>query len=48
MGQWIQEGERTIFETVISIKEPNYNVEIPYDNQNLDGLNYLAGSVWMK
>lgn len=43
MGQWIQEGERTIFETVISIKEPNYRVEIPYDSQNLDGLNYLAG-----
>lgn len=42
MGQWIQEGERTIFETVISIKEPNYQVIIPYDNQNLDGLNYLA------
>ncbi len=43
MGQWIQEGERTIFETVISIKEPNYKVVIPHDNQNLDGLNYLEG-----
>lgn len=43
MGQWIQEGERTIFETVISINEPNYKVVIPHDNQNLDGLNYLEG-----
>ncbi len=43
MGQWIQEGERTIFETVISIEEPNEKVEIPNDSENLDGLNYLAG-----
>lgn len=41
MGQWIQEGERTIFETVISVKEPNHKVEIPHDDDNLDGLNYL-------
>jgi glucose-6-phosphate isomerase len=43
MGQWIQEGERTIFETVISILEPNHRVEIPFDDQDLDGLNFLAG-----
>lgn len=43
MGQWIQEGERTIFETVISIKEPQQKVEIPHDDENLDGLNYLEG-----
>lgn len=43
MGQWIQEGERTIFETVISINEPNYCVEVPTDSANLDGLNFLAG-----
>lgn len=43
MGQWIQEGERTIFETVLSIKEPNEQVRIPHDNGNLDGLNFLAG-----
>lgn len=41
MGQWIQEGERTIFETVISIEKPNNKVEIPHDEDNLDGLNYL-------
>ncbi|MFA6701228.1 MAG: glucose-6-phosphate isomerase [Dysgonamonadaceae bacterium] len=43
MGQWIQEGERTIFETVISVKEPNEKVEIPHDDDNLDGLNFLEG-----
>ena len=43
MGQWIQEGERTIFETVISINEPNEKVKIPHDNRNLDGLNFLEG-----
>lgn len=43
MGQWIQEGERSIFETVISIKEANETLHIPSDEANLDGLNYLAG-----
>ncbi len=43
MGQWIQEGERTIFETVISIKSANEKVLIPGDEGNLDGLNYLQG-----
>jgi glucose-6-phosphate isomerase len=43
MGQWIQEGERTIFETVISIKEPNEKILVPHDDINLDGLNYLEG-----
>jgi len=43
MGQWIQEGERTIFETVISIKESNYTTVFPHSEANLDGLNFLAG-----
>src|SRR5574344_760893 len=43
MGQWIQEGERTIFETVISIEEPNRKLLFPHDEENLDGLNFLAG-----
>ena len=43
MGQWIQDGERTIFETVISIEEPNHKVLFPTDEENLDGLNFLAG-----
>lgn len=43
MGQWIQDGERTIFETVISIEKPNRNLLFPSDEENLDGLNFLAG-----
>ena len=43
MGQWIQEGERTIFETVISIEQPNKTMLFPEDEENLDGLNFLAG-----
>jgi glucose-6-phosphate isomerase len=43
MGQWIQEGERTIFETVLSINETNYTKIFPSTEDNLDGLNFLAG-----
>lgn len=43
MGQWIQEGERTIFETVISIESSNHTLLFPSDEENLDGLNFLAG-----
>ncbi|MDR1557216.1 MAG: glucose-6-phosphate isomerase [Tannerellaceae bacterium] len=43
MGQWIQEGERSVFETVISVEKPDRNVLIPADEANLDGLNFLAG-----
>ena len=43
MGQWIQEGERTIYETVISVEKTNHKLEVPSDAQNLDGLNFLAG-----
>ena len=43
MGQWIQDGERTIFETVLSVEESEYVVKIPSDNEDLDGLNYIAG-----
>ena len=43
MGQWIQEGERTIFETVISVETPNRTLLFPHDEENLDGLNFLAG-----
>jgi len=43
MGQWIQEGERTIFETVITVTDQRHSVIIPEDADNLDGLNYLAG-----
>ena len=43
MGQWIQEGERSIFETVISVETPAHKVIVPTDEADLDGLNYLAG-----
>ena len=43
MGQWIQEGERTIFETVISVETPEHKLLFPNDEENLDGLNFLAG-----
>ncbi|MDR0658342.1 MAG: glucose-6-phosphate isomerase [Mediterranea sp.] len=43
MGQWIQEGERTIFETVISVGKTNRTLSVPSDEANLDGLNFLAG-----
>ena len=43
MGQWIQEGERSIFETVLSIEKPRHNMAIPKDKDDLDQLNYLAG-----
>ena len=43
MGQYIQDGRRTLFETVIRIKEPNSDIKINSDDDNLDGLNYLAG-----
>jgi glucose-6-phosphate isomerase len=43
MGQYIQEGERTLFETVLSVREPEGGVTIEADKDNLDGLNFLAG-----
>lgn len=43
MGQYIQEGRRNLFETVLSIQNPNSDITINGDDDNLDGLNYLAG-----
>jgi len=43
MGQWIQEGERTIFETVLSVAQSRFIVEVSEDKTDMDGLNYLAG-----
>ncbi len=43
MGQWIQDGERSIFETVISVEKPNHTMTVPADEADLDGLNFLAG-----
>lgn len=43
MGQYIQEGERRLFETVISVGKSGNEVRIPTDPENLDGLNFLSG-----
>ena len=43
MGQRIQQGERSIFETVISVETPNEKLLFPHDDENLDGLNFLEG-----
>ena len=43
MGQYIQEGRRDLFETVITIKTPQNDIVINPDDDNLDGLNYLSG-----
>jgi glucose-6-phosphate isomerase len=41
LGQYIQEGERHLFETVLSVEKVDSNLPIPFDNNDLDGLNYL-------
>ena len=43
MGQWIQDGERTVFETVISVEEQCHKLLFPHDDENLDGFNFLEG-----
>lgn len=43
MGQYIQEGIRNLFETTLSVENPNYTLAIPSDKSNLDNLNYLSG-----
>lgn len=43
MGQWIQEGERSVWETVISVEQPERELLFPHDEENLDGLNFLEG-----
>ena len=43
MGQYIQEGSRILFETVVSVSNPRHELTIPVDPENLDGLNFLSG-----
>ncbi|MEE1357837.1 MAG: glucose-6-phosphate isomerase [Clostridia bacterium] len=43
LGQYIQEGQRQLFETVIDIKDAGTKLDIPYDEANVDGLNFLVG-----
>ena len=43
LGQYIQEGQRNLFETVINVKDPGARFVIPEDKANVDGLNFIAG-----
>lgn len=43
LGQYVQEGRRDLFETVIKVEKPRYDIEIEKEETDLDGLNYLAG-----
>ena len=43
MGQYIQDGQRVLFETLIDVETPETDIIIPFDEANLDGLNYIAG-----
>ncbi len=43
MGQWMQEAERTVFETFIQVDRPHHDVIIPQDKDDIDGFNYVAG-----
>ena len=43
MGQYIQEGNRNLFETVLCVQNPKFDITVAEDKENLDGLNYLTG-----
>ena len=43
MGQFIQDGARCMFETVLNVEKPKRDLEVPFDEANVDGLNFLAG-----
>ena len=43
MGQYIQDGMRIIFETVLGVENPKYDISLKEDAENIDGLNFLAG-----
>jgi glucose-6-phosphate isomerase len=43
LGQYIQDGERHLFETVLNVEKPRREIAVPSDKRNLDGLNYLVG-----
>ena len=43
LGQFIQDGTPLLFETILNVKNPRFDIKIPHDNQDLDGLNYLEG-----
>lgn len=46
MGQWIQDGQRFIFETVLNIEDENSSLKVISDKEDLDGLEFLAGKTY--
>ena len=44
LGQFIQDGSRSVFETIVSVKNADNKLAVPYDEANIDGLNFLAGT----
>ena len=44
LGQFIQDGSRNVFETIVSVKNADSKLAVPYDESNIDGLNFLAGT----
>ena len=44
LGQFIQDGSRNVFETIVSVKNADSTLAVPYDEANVDGLNFLAGT----
>ena len=44
LGQFIQDGSRNVFETIVSVKNADSKLAVPYDEANIDGLNFLAGT----
>lgn len=43
MGQYMQDGKRNIFETILNIEKPKEEILISRDEDDLDGLNYISG-----
>lgn len=43
LGQFVQEGKKVLFETVLTVEKPTYDAVVPSDEENLDKMNYLAG-----
>ncbi len=44
LGQFIQDGKRNLFETIVTVKTPDVSMKVPFDEANVDGLNFLAGT----
>ena len=45
MGQYVQDGERIMFETILEVEKPKHNITLQKEETDLDGLNYLEGTL---